>query len=308
MTWTEPRPSLARIPFSDSSTGGMSRSGSLSVWLSTTSVTAPCAASGARKSLCTAASAYFCGSSTQTRTSTRPTIRCTMSRLAALVESKSGRSRSISPVSSSARPSTGVAWCRLRTSSQSSSGSLPSAPQTPARGSVVVGRRTAAVAISAPLTALNRDDLPLPVAPKNPTTVWSADRERRDAARSSSRSTSSSTSSGRTPSASSRASLRASSLPSSCEDTRALPWRLMQRPQDGSARPPGLPARRGPGALQAAGQGTCAARPAAAAGTADGGPPAPFWPAGGPRPHRRPLPAVSGPQRRCRRPRQLPGR
>jgi len=81
-------------------------------------------------------------------------------------------------VPSSAKPGTGLAWCRFRTSSQSRSSSLPSVPQMPASGSEVVGRRAAAVAMSSPLTALNRDDLPLPVAPKNPTTVWSPDRER----------------------------------------------------------------------------------------------------------------------------------
>ena len=76
-------------------------------------------------------------------------------------------------MSSSANPCIGAAAWRFRTSSQSSSASLPWTPQMPASGSVVVGRRTAAVAISSPLTALKSDDLPLPVAPKKPTTVWS---------------------------------------------------------------------------------------------------------------------------------------
>ena len=44
-------------------------------------------------------------------------------------------------------------------------------PRCPPAAPMVVGRRTAAVAISSPLTALKSDDLPLPVAPKNPTTV-----------------------------------------------------------------------------------------------------------------------------------------
>ncbi|CAH0322656.1 hypothetical protein SRABI128_04968 [Microbacterium sp. Bi128] len=91
----------------------------------------------------------------------------------------------------------------------------------PASGSVVVGLRTAAVAISSPLTALKSEDLPLPVAPKNPTTVWSPDSDRRELARSSTCRTPARISSGRTPDASSVALLSASSLRSSWDVSRA---------------------------------------------------------------------------------------
>ena len=51
MTCTLPSPSRARMPLSDSSTGGTSRSGSRSTWFSTTRVTAPWDASGRQESV-----------------------------------------------------------------------------------------------------------------------------------------------------------------------------------------------------------------------------------------------------------------
>src|SRR5450756_2817212 len=55
--------------------------------------------------------------------------------------------------------------------SQSRRADDDSLPQTAAVGSDVVGRRAPTWAISAPARALNRLDLPLPVAPASATTV-----------------------------------------------------------------------------------------------------------------------------------------
>ena len=82
-------------------------------------------------------------------------LRC---RCQASIESKSGRSSSTRPSSSS-----GGSRCRSSTASQPSRLSAPP-PQTAARVALVVGRRRLTTASSAPATRLNSRDLPTPVA------------------------------------------------------------------------------------------------------------------------------------------------
>ena len=74
--------------------------------------------------------------------------------------------------------------CRGGTSSQSSSSSAPCSPQTHAVVHDVVGLRTPTDEISMPVSALNVDDLPDPVAPAIATTVWSGESRSRLPARS----------------------------------------------------------------------------------------------------------------------------
>ena len=59
--------------------------------------------------------------------------------------------------------------------SHSSSSCAPSLPQTQAVAHEVVGRRTPTAESSSPVSWLNVDDLPEPVAPAIATTVWSAE-------------------------------------------------------------------------------------------------------------------------------------
>ena len=78
-----------------------------------------------------------------------------------------------------------MTWCRCGTPSQSSSSSAPpSAPQAQAIVHDVVGRRTPIAARSRPVSALNVEDLPEPVAPASATTVWSPESRSRAPARS----------------------------------------------------------------------------------------------------------------------------
>lgn len=147
-----------------SSSAAVSRSD----WFSTTSITAACPASGRRYRSCSAASAYFCGSTTQISMSTRGTSRSTVTRWLVSVESWSGRSNRTRLASSV--PFDGTRW-RRGTSSQSSRSPGSSVPQATAIAFDVVGRRTPAEASSVPLSALNVDDLPEPVAPASATTV-----------------------------------------------------------------------------------------------------------------------------------------
>ena len=163
-------------------------SGTVSMWLSTTSITSRCPASGLRKRSWMAASAYFCGSSTHTSMSASWTSRSTSRWWETSVESWSGRSSSTTPrisTSSSAFDSieSRVTWWRAGMPSHSSSSSAPSLPQTQAVAHEVVGRRTPTAASSSPLRALKVEDLPEPVAPARATTVWSAESLRRPAAR-----------------------------------------------------------------------------------------------------------------------------
>ena len=225
---TPRRPSSASSPRSDSTTRGTSAAGSRSTWLSTTIVTAPCRACVAMKSVCSTASAYFCGSTTHTSASTWPARRSAVARCAASTESKSGRS---SRMSWPARASIGTSrtW-RSRTSSQSSSADAPAGSQLTASGSDVVGRRTWLRAIGSPTSAFNRLDLPEPVAPNSPTTVWSDESARRPSARVSSASICASCASGSRP------------APSECTSRSASSWvssviRARVRRASPSARP-----------------------------------------------------------------------
>ena len=77
-----------------------------------------------------------------------------------------------------------VTWCRGGMPSHSSSSVAPSVPQTQAVAHDVVGRRTPTAASSRPVSALNVEDLPEPVAPAIATTVWSAASRSRPDARS----------------------------------------------------------------------------------------------------------------------------
>ena len=96
-TGTVPSPSAASSRRTSASAASTWCGGSRSTWFSTTTITPACPASGRRYRSCTAASAYFCGSSTHTSTSTRSTSRSTSIRCATVVESWSGRSSSTSP-------------------------------------------------------------------------------------------------------------------------------------------------------------------------------------------------------------------
>ena len=68
--------------------------------------------------------------------------------------------------------------------SHSSSSRAPWVPHTQAVAHEVVGRRTPTAESSSPVSALNVEDLPEPVAPAMPTTVWSAESLSRPPARS----------------------------------------------------------------------------------------------------------------------------
>ena len=134
-------------------------------------------------------SAYFCGSVTQTTRSTRRSSRSTSSRW----PPGSSRSRA-------GRAGRGRA-ARLRR--RAVERALPDEPAVRRDAEPVEqpggalrrstrrrgrrrwsGRRTPTVDSSIPVSALNRLDLPLPVAPASATTVWSRDSARRPPARS----------------------------------------------------------------------------------------------------------------------------
>ena len=151
---------------------------SRSAWFSTTAMTSECPASGTRYRRCTAASAYFCGSSTQIIRSVSPTSRSAWLVAPVTTESWSGRSTRISPViASSPRSSALDRAYRYRgaTPSQSSSGPDPATLHTQACASLVAGRVTPTGEKSAPDSRLNSADLPLPVPPARATTVWLPD-------------------------------------------------------------------------------------------------------------------------------------
>ncbi len=186
---TSPRPSVSSRRRTSASIWARAPAWTSSMWLSTTSITSLWLARGARKRWWMARSAYFCGSSTHTIRSVRPTSRSTSRWWPTSVESWSGRS-------SSTRPSRALSWwpwssiesrttrCRSGISSHSSSSSAGSSPQMQAVAYDVVGRRTPTAASSSPASALNVDDLPEPVAPARATTVCSAESRRRAPARS----------------------------------------------------------------------------------------------------------------------------
>ena len=134
------------------------------------------------------------------------------------MESWSGRSSSTTPrIASSSRVASSIELrttrCRGGMPSQSRRSSAPSAPHTQAVAHDVVGRRTPTADSSSPVSALNVEDLPEPVAPAIATTVWSAESHSRLEARSRTAWLSSSRSSGRRPReatiAASRPSMRA---------------------------------------------------------------------------------------------------
>ena len=168
---------------------------STSIWLSTTVNTAAWPASGIRYRLCTAASAYFCGSSTQMTMSASLDSRSTAAIDAVTTESWSGRSSRIRPSRSDSPESRTLAlayrWRRC-TPSQSSSGAAPCIPHTHACTCRVIGRVTPGGENVAPDRALNSVDFPLPVPPARATTVWLPDRRSRSPARLSTASASSS--------------------------------------------------------------------------------------------------------------------
>ena len=95
------------------------------------------------------------------------------------MESWSGRSSRISPDASPRRPSVPL---RGPPASRAADPRPPRPTAPPAR-SAVVGRVTPTAASSSPASALNSDDLPLPVAPASAATVCSTDRLRRTPAR-----------------------------------------------------------------------------------------------------------------------------
>src|SRR5215467_1354301 len=183
--------SLRRSATQSSACAGSSRSD----WFNTTASTSEWLASGTRNRLCTAASAYFCGSSTQTMTSALLTSWSTSSPAWLITESWSGRSSSTSPARSSSPLSSALArenlW-RGGTSSQSRIAPEPACPQTHACASLVTGLVTPTVEKSAPATQLNNDDLPLPVPPASTTTVWLDESRIRSPARASTSSASAS--------------------------------------------------------------------------------------------------------------------
>src|SRR3954447_20954824 len=168
-----------------------------------------------------AASAYFWGSSTHTSRSASLTIRSTSRWCATSVESWSGRSSRTTPsMSWSVRDratrlaassiESRVVWCRGGMPSHSSSSWAPSLPHTQAVAQEVGGRRTPPADSSSPVSALNVDDLPEPVAPAIATTVWSAESRSRPVARSTTSCASSTTESSSRPRAASVADCSAS--------------------------------------------------------------------------------------------------
>ncbi len=84
-----------------------------------------------------------------------------------------------------------IVWWRGGMPSHSSSSSAPALPHTQAVAHDVVGRRTPVEESSRPVSALNVEDLPEPVAPAIATTVCSAESRSRPAARPATCSTSS---------------------------------------------------------------------------------------------------------------------
>ena len=219
--------------------------GSVSIWLSTTVNTDAWPASGIRYRLCTAASAYFCGSRTQITMSASLDSRSTAAIDAVTTESWSGRSSRTRPSRSDSPESSTLArayrWRRC-TFSQSSSGATPCIPHTHACTCLVVGLVTPGGEKVAPDRALNSVDLPLPVPPASATTVWLLDSRSRSPARLSTASASSSSAWPKPPSA-----------PSSG------PWAAA-----GPRPAPGGPGRSGPARRARRGAGTGSARPAAA--------------------------------------------
>ena len=203
-TGTPARPSASSRRRTSSTMLARRFSGTVSMWLRTTSITSRWPASGLRKRSWMAASAYFCGSSTQISMSASCTSRSTSRWWDTSVESWSGRSSSTTPrisASSSACDSieSRVTWWRAGMPSHSRSSSAPSLPQTHAVAHDVVGRRTPTAESSSPLSALKVEDLPEPVAPARATTVWSAESLRRPAARAATAAASSTTASSTRP-------------------------------------------------------------------------------------------------------------
>ncbi len=98
-TGTPARPSASSSRRTSSSMLGRRSSGTSSMWLTTTSITSLWVAIGRRNRSWTAASAYFCGSSTQIIRSVIPISRSTSRWWLTSVESWSGRSSSTSPSS-----------------------------------------------------------------------------------------------------------------------------------------------------------------------------------------------------------------
>src|SRR6478609_9681349 len=209
-TGTPPRPSASSRRRTSSTMPARRSSGTVSMWLSTTSITSLCPARGLRNRSWMAASAYFCGSRTHTIMSASWTSRSTSRWWDTSVESWSGRSSSTTPrisTSSSAFDSieSRVTWWRAGMPSHSRSSSAPCLPHTTAVAHEVVGRRTPTAASSSPLSALNMEDLPDPVAPPRATTVCSADSLSRLEARAATAVASSTTASSTRPRAASAA-------------------------------------------------------------------------------------------------------
>ena len=116
-------------------------------------------------------------------------------------------------------------------SSQSSRSCGSRAPQPTAIALAVVGRRTATSANAVPLTALNRLDLPDPVAPAKAITVWPPVNEIRSPARSTTASASATIRASARPSAARAASPSARSR-SAKRSVIAQPWRSWVAPAD----------------------------------------------------------------------------
>ena len=161
------------------------------------------------------------------------TSRSTSTWWATSVESWSGRSSSTSP--SRSRSSRGLVEhavahdlvaLRARRASRAAR-PAPSAPQAHAIVHDVVGRRTPMAASSRPVSALNVEDLPDPVAPASATTVWSPDSASRAPARSATAAASSTRASSSRPRAA-RGRLvagRRSGRPTSDAAARPAAWR-----------------------------------------------------------------------------------
>ena len=155
---------------------------SRSDWLRTARVTAPWFERIATNSSCSRASAYFCGSVAQTKTSTSSRMRSASTRCRDLARVEVGQVEQHQPVERADRarrqpagravPASCRTTCGRPTPSQSSSSDRRRRPR--GRPSAdVVGRRAPMAATSPPTRALKREDLPLPVAPASATTVWS---------------------------------------------------------------------------------------------------------------------------------------
>ena len=157
----------------------------VSIWLRTTIIDASEPARLRRYPACSASSAYFWGSTTQMRRSTRGRMRSTISRWAGSIESWSGRSRRMSPSRPvSVSPSSSLPRLMRRSESTSSQSSRAVALwlQAQAVTRAVVGRRTPTSAKFRREIALKVLDFPDPVPPARATIVWSTPRESRSSA------------------------------------------------------------------------------------------------------------------------------